>query len=247
MPQDLPTTGSHAKSQVELQHILDAVSDGLCGVDASGRITRCNNVLLEMAGSPEEEVVGTDLLGWLRPVEHEIKHPPPKLLSFHCTADCEPMQTAGHVFLRKDGTCFPVEYWWRPLPQPWERTEFIVTIRDISPMVQIAKAARRSEDRFRDLLASVPDVIWTSDRDGRTVYISPQVKEIFGYDEQEICSGGAEFWIERIHPEDSNCVIRAYHDLFDKRIGFDQEYRIRRKDETWIWLRDRSICTYEQD
>ncbi len=69
---------------------------------------------------------------------------------------------------------------------------------------------RRGEERFRRILASAPDIAWTVECSGRTIYVSPKVEAVLGYTKQEICSGGTRFWLGRIHPEDFGRVNAAY-------------------------------------
>ena len=45
----------------ELQFILNAIVEGLCGVDAMGRATFCNEALLNITGYPREEILGKSL------------------------------------------------------------------------------------------------------------------------------------------------------------------------------------------
>ena len=103
------------------------------------------------------------------------------------------------------------------------------------------------EERYRSLLSNIPDVIWTTDCEGKTTFISPNVEELYGYKPEEIYRQGDRLWFGRIHPDDVEKVKEAYKALFEKGTRFDIEYRIKRKDGKWIWLHDRSIATYEKD
>jgi len=47
-------------------------------------------------------------------------------------------------------------------------------------------AGRRTEDRFRNLVESSSDLVWETDANGVYTYISPRVKEILGYDADEV-------------------------------------------------------------
>ncbi|MBF0132070.1 MAG: PAS domain S-box protein [Magnetococcales bacterium] len=51
---------------------------------------------------------------------------------------------------------------------------------------RVEKALRMSEERFRSLVESTSDWVWELDTQGRFTYASPQVKEILGYDPEEI-------------------------------------------------------------
>ena len=73
------------------------------------------------------------------------------------------------------------------------------------------------------------------------------MEALLGYSKQEICSGGTQLWLGRIHPEDFGRVNAAYAALFEKRAIFDEEYRIRRKDGVWIWVQDRATGTHEEN
>ena len=100
--------------------------------------------------------------------------------------------------MAKNGTCFPTEYWAHPLQQPSTPTAYVVTIQDLTDKHAANDVLRQSEEKFRRILANVPDVAWTSDRDGQTIYISPKVEAILGYTNRESVplapnSGWAEF------------------------------------------------------
>ncbi|GAI47915.1 unnamed protein product, partial [marine sediment metagenome] len=62
-----------------------------------------------------------------------------------------------------------------------------------------------------------------------------------------ICKEGDRLWFGRIHPDDMERVQEAFKALIEKKVQFDIEYRIERKDGKWIWLHNKSIATYEKD
>jgi PAS domain S-box-containing protein len=105
---------------------------------------------------------------------------------------------------------------------------------------------RQREEKFRRILASMSDVTWTSDQYGHMTYLSPKVEGLFGYSSEEVRGSGGDLWLGRIHPDDSGRVLQAYWALFEKRTTFDEEYRIQRKDGTWLWVHDRAIRTHEE-
>jgi PAS domain S-box-containing protein len=150
----------------------------------------------------------------------------------------------GEFYWRRDGTRFPAECWAHPLLQPIGPTEFVLTFQDLTESHQDKEALRLSQDKFRRVLANAPDVAWTSDRNGRVVYISPKVDAMLGYTTEEIRASGANLWLGLIHPEDFGRVNLAYRALFENHVPFNEEYRIRRRDGIWIWVQDRSMGTH---
>lgn len=112
---------------------------------------------------------------------------------------------------------------------------------------QAQSALRQSEERYCELIENIPDVVWTTDQQGNTIYISSKVEEIYGYTPQEIYEAGEALWFGRIHPDDRERVKEGYAALLKLKKMFDVEYKIQRKDGKWIWLYDRAIATYERN
>jgi len=130
----------------------------------------------------------------------------------------------------------------------WEsKPAYLVSIRDITEHKKMEEALRKSERKYRSLVESIPDVTWTTDCEGNTTFISPNVEKVYGYNPEEIYKAGYSLWFGRIHPDDVEKVKEAYRELFEKLTRFDIEYRIKRKDGQWIWLHNRSTVIYEKD
>ena len=108
-------------------------------------------------------------------------------------------------------------------------------------------ALQESEEKYRSLITNIPDVTWTTDSEGNTIFCSPNVEDVFAYTQDEIYEGGNNVLPERIHPEDAGRVKESFEKLFEYGTMFDVEYRIKRKDGEWIWAHDRSIAVYERD
>ena len=130
--------------------------------------------------------------------------------------------------------------------KPYDVEQLLVTVRRAIEKREAAKALRESEEKYRSLVANIPDVTWTTDDAGNTTFVSPNIETVYGYTPEEICEEGESLWFERIHPDDVETVRQAYGALFDKGTRFDIEYRIKRKDGKWIWLHDRAMTTYEK-
>ena len=105
---------------------------------------------------------------------------------------------------------------------------------------------KESEEKYRSLIANIPDVTWTADSGGNIVYVSGNVRDLLGYSPAEVCSEDG-FWERIIHPDDCVRVMGAYQTLFDAGRPFDEQYRMMRKDGSWAWVYDRAVSTYEKE
>jgi len=242
----VPNSGHELRS--ELQVILDAVVEGVCGLDAQANVTFCNHAMLNMLGYRTEEMVGKNIHVLLHRGRPDGSSDSADDCAFRKAMDAnQPAHVTGEFLWRKDGSCFPTEYWMRPLQQPSRLTCHVVTVKDVTEMQQAKEVMRRGEEKFRRILASAPDVAWTADRHGHISYISPKAQSVLGYTNQEIYAGGPHLWLGQIHPQDFGRVNQAYAALFEKRSVYDEEYRIRRKDGAWIWVHDRASGTHEEN
>jgi len=120
--------------------------------------------------------------------------------------------------------------------------------RHVQAVVSDAQSAlQEGEEKYRSLVMNIPDVVWTSDSYGRTTFVSSNVEGVLGFTPEEVCNDGPSAWFSRIHPEDVENVQQAFKTLFKQGLPFGIEYRIKRKDGTWIWLHDRASPPYEKD
>ena len=232
----------------EHQFIMDALVEGICGIDADGSITFCNDALSRMTGHSKAEIVGKsvhDLLHHSR--EDGSRYPREECDLNKAIREGTPRQVAEGRLWKKNGSYLPVEYCGRPLPANGSRTCYLATMKDLSEIEMAKEALRRSEEQYRRILESMPDVAWTSDMNGRTCYVSPKIYALLGFTNRELYAGGTHLWLNQIHPEDFGRVSQKYMALFEQQVAFDEEYRIRRKDGTWIWVHDRATRTHEAD
>ena len=118
---------------------------------------------------------------------------------------------------------------------------------DITALKRAEEAMRASEQRYRMLVTNIPDVVWLTDSQGHTVFVSPHVERIGGYTAEEVYRAGFAGWLGRVHPDDLPLVQRHFAALFGgPGRSFDLEYRIQHRDGRWIWLRDRAVTTFEE-
>lgn len=247
MPLSQLLKSSDSELQAELQLILNAIVEGLCGIDADGKITFCNDALLKITGYGAEELIGSNLHQTIHHSRSDgTRYPEEECAIYQAIKAHRSMHVTGEFHWRKNGSRFPSECWVHPLIPPLSRTAFVVTFQDLTEILRDKEALSQSEEKFRRILAGVPDIAWTADQQGRILYISPKAEGVFGYSKEEICANDATVWLGRIHPADFSRVKDAYEALFSNQSAFDQEYRLRRKDGEWIWVYSRATNTHKE-
>ena len=117
--------------------------------------------------------------------------------------------------------------------------------QDVTEQQRSERALLESEERYRNLIAHLPEVTWRSTEEEKPLFISPNVQGLWGYAAEEMIDGGIELWARRIHPADRDRVLRAYRALFDPGLEYDVEYRFQRKDNAWMWVHDRAVVVVD--
>src|ERR1035437_7501118 len=94
-----------------------------------------------------------------------------------------------------------------------------------------------SEDRFRQLAESLPQLVWTCRVDGPCDYLSPQWLKYTGIPESAQLGMG---WLNQLHPEDRERTIATWNAAVGTGSFFDIEFRIRRSDGIYRWFSARA-------
>lgn len=236
-----------AEANSELRFILDAVMEGVCVLDGKARITHCNRTFRDLTGYAEGEAAGRNLCELLHSAGPEKEKSTPHRCELPTTEhDLMQRDNFRESLRRKHGTVFPVRCWLRGWESSLGLIQYVFTVKDLTELEETKEVLDRSEERFARILKNAPDVAWTSDLEGRTVYISPKVEAVLGYTKEEFCSG-QQLRLGCIHPADFGRVNEAYRLLFKNQGSLDIEYRFRRKDGKWIWVQDRATTIHEED
>lgn len=101
-------------------------------------------------------------------------------------------------------------------------------------------ALRESEERFQQVVENMREVFWMTDiAKQQVLYVSPGYAAIWGRPCEELYRS-ARTWIESVHPDDRERVLRAAGT--QQAAGtYDETYRIVRPDGSHRWIRDRAF------
>lgn len=113
--------------------------------------------------------------------------------------------------------------------------------QEIRERKQVEASLRESEERYCLAVQGTNDGIWERDILHNTVYLSSRLKAIIGYEDDELPNQINE-WESRIHPEDIDHVLKTNSACIKSAGSSVVEYRLRHKDGTYRWIKDRGAC-----
>lgn len=228
------------EDRANFQSLIEFMPGATCIVNGNGRFIGWNSNFCTILGYSEEELSTIDAD---QTVTAEYRESVPQRLG-RAVVDARTETEA--VWLTKSGGQIPcfltgVRVFVKGKP-------CVLTVGfDLRKLKATEEALRSSERQYRRLVANLPDLTWTVDSELRVLYVSSNVQDILGYAPEEVLGGGREIRLARIHPDDVATVAASFRMLFSRNEFYDVEYRMRHKDGRWIWVRSRSLRTYEEN
>gem|GEM_PF-984890 len=118
----------------------------------------------------------------------------------------------------------------RCVPMPEE--QILIVVRNITDHYRISKALRESEQKHKSIVENSSDIIVLDNANGDIVYLSPAIKQISGYEPEELL--GSNPWF--IYPDDLDKVIDLHRKAHSGVSGTNCEYRIITKSGETKWV-----------
>jgi len=122
------------ESQQHLQRMMDAISEGMYGVDVEGNCTFVNAAFLKILGyAHEDEVMGKHMHSLIHHSHANGKvYPAKDCIMYQAFRINQPVHSDQEVYWRKDGVAVPVEYWSQPIEKEGVVIGAVATFLDIS-------------------------------------------------------------------------------------------------------------------
>jgi PAS domain S-box-containing protein len=101
---------------------------------------------------------------------------------------------------------------------------------DIHERKLAEESLKESEEQFRTLVETLPQLVWITSHDGENKYTSSRWKEYAGVQPE-----GPDSWISMIHPDDVDKIAKAWSHSLATGDVYKTEVRIRSKTGEYRW------------
>ena len=227
--------------------LLDAAIDAVVVASEDGRIVEWNPAATATFGLPRDVVVGRSFEETIIPERLRAQYRQGFDLNVASGATHRLGQWIEFVGRREDGGEFPVEVAITRIEGD-DGVFFVSHLRDISTrrqrdleLAEAHESLETAERRHRKLLENLPSITYRAGLGyaGGWEYISPQVEDVLGYT-PEGWMADPDLWERAMHPDDLERVLAEEDRCAAEGIGLDIEYRMRHRDGSVVWVRDKA-------
>jgi PAS domain S-box-containing protein len=220
----------HRESIAQLNRLIELAFEAILVWDWDGGVVQWNHGCEQLYGFPRDEALGRvshDLLGTRFPQSRRATEE--QLLARGAWA--------GELRHRaRDGSEVIVDSRMQLVTLDGRRL-VLESNRDITERKRAEEALKANEERYRQVLESLPQLVWTCNADGAADYFSRQWLEYTGTGLEENLGYG---WTARLHEEDREGVLGKWARCLREGRTYDTEARIRAKDGRYRWFKQRA-------
>ena len=217
----------HSEEQLEL--VSNAVPALISYVNKERRYVTCNDAYTTWFGVSREEVIGKTMMEVVGEEAWANMAPYVEIALQGRAVDYETEARYRH------GVSRWIHAVYTPHRGPDGRVAgFIVMVTDISAQKRAEAALRESEMRFRTIADSAPVLIWMNGLHG-CEFVNHAYMDFIGAEQHSEVVNYE--WAHYIHDEDRTAYVSMYLDAMRDRAPFDTQFRFRRADGQYRWMR----------
>ena len=211
--------------------ILNSAGEGILGVDLQGNHTFVNPSAARMLGYEVEELIGR----YSHTIWHHSKadgspYPEKECPIYAAYKDGAVHHVRNEVFWKKDGTSFPVAYTSTPILEDGRLVGAVVTFWDITERKRSAEMLAKSLNEQKNIMDSIPDIIYMLDMTGKLVKWNKRAEIITGFSSEELMG---KHVLDFFSEQDKITITMAIQEALVK--GFTEvEGYLLRKDGTMV-------------
>ncbi len=224
------------ESEARFRSLAENAVVGIFVIDDESTIEFANPAVERIFGYPVEEMVGQSL-NKLMPQDQRTPHEAGVrryLETGRRNIRWEGVELPG---LRKDGRIVPLEISMGEFVREG-RHYFTGIARDITERKQAEEAMRESEERFRALANSIPQLAWMADPTGWIFWYNERWHEYTGATLEEMQGWG---WQKVLHAEHEQRVVEGIRHAFGAGEPWEDTFPLRSRTGEYRWFLSRAL------
>jgi formate hydrogenlyase transcriptional activator len=235
--------------EAQLQATLDVIPAYTWYADPFGALTFANKRLADYLGLPKDHPlrfgIATDA-AWDSHIA--LLHPDDQEESRKVWSTCVRTGSAGEFTFRVRNA-EGVHRWFITRAEPLRASDgtllyWIGVNLDIDDAKRAEDALHNSEKQLRDVIDTIPAIVWSTLPDGSNAYVNRRFIEYSGMSAEQMAGSG---WKALIHPDDLERHAGKWMEAVATGKPHENEVRSRRSDGQYRWQLDRGVPLRDED
>ena len=222
------------RSELNLRRLVDGIPGLVFILTADGEVEFVNQQILDYTGRTFEELKRWEITDLVHPDDL------PKVIGVNRRSiETGQPHTVEHRLRRADGA-----YRWFDVSRLAQCDSQGHVIRwyglltDIHERKRAEEAVLRSEKELRNVIDTIPAIVWSALPDGSNTYVNRRFVEYSGMSGEQMAGSG---WQTAIHPDDLQRHVGKWRASVGTGEPHENEMRFRRADGQYRWHLDRGL------
>ena len=230
--------GEIEEREAKIRRLVDANIIGIFIWDFDGRILEANEAFLHIVGYDHEDLVA-GRIRWTDLTPPEWRDRDTQLIREHkATGTLQPFEKE---YFRKDGSRVPVLIGVATFEEG--ENQGVAFVLDLTERKRAEETLRASEHTLRQILETVPSLLWSTDPDGEVTYINQRILGYLGTRLEDFKHRG---WEPFVHPADLPETAKAFSQALQTGTSHQAVHRLRRSDGEYRWHHTRAEPLHDQ-
>jgi PAS domain S-box-containing protein len=174
--------GVHLSSEAKLRNILEKANECIIFLDKTGHILDVNRKTSEVFGYSKGEVIGKHFTKLNALVIKDI----PKVMNGFAKILSGKDATLDLMIKNKEGDLRSLKCSGSLIQFEGKFIGIMIIVQDVTEREQMQSSLQHSEDRYRKLVESIQDVLYSLDKDGNITSVNKAVKTLLGLEPEEV-------------------------------------------------------------
>ena len=215
------------ESEAKIRRLVDSNIIGIFISGLEGRILEANDAFLHLVGYDRDDLV-SGRIRWTDLTPPEWRERDKRALAeLSSNTIAQPYEKE---FFRKDGSRVPVLIGGALFEEGATRVSR--SSLDLTERKRAEQALRESEYKLRQIIETVPGLLWSTDPDGEPTHVNQRLLDYSGMRFEDFKHGG---WEAFLHPDDLPETAEAFYHAIQTGTSYQAVIRLRRADGEFRW------------
>jgi PAS domain S-box-containing protein len=221
-----------AEREAKIRRLVDSNIIGIFIPGLEGQVLEANDAFLHLVGHDREDLV-SGRIRWTDLTPPEWRERDKRALAeLSSNTIAQPYKKE---FFRKDGSRVPVLVGGALFEEGGN--EGVAFVLDLTESKRAEEVLRESEYKHRQIIDTVPSLLWSAGPDGEPTYVNQRILDYTGTRQEDFRRRG---WEAFLHPDDLPETAQAFYRAVQTGASHEAVHRVRRSDGEYRWHHTRA-------